>query len=419
MDELIQRSVQTDSNELRALEKASFSEDTIDDLIQRFEEAVHANEYDQEYWYARELQTLLAYGGWQKFSEGVIPRAIISCKNSGVDPDDHFIHVDKMVGIGSDAERTIGDIMLTRYACYLIAQNADARKKPVAFAQTYFAIQTRRQELEDQKSVDFDNLSEDQKRLYMRNQVTDFNKKLASAAKSKGVETDKDFAIFQSKGYQGLYGGRTVKEIRSYKQLPQKAKILDHMGSVELAANLFRITQTEQKLRNDSDIRTKAQANNTHYDVGKQVRDAMLQISGTLPEDLPVARDVKKLEQKKGKKVIASKSTPVIENKPINLRKELWKYTLLVMAKEPNGEISTTKAIEELPKYIVIPEESKAILEGRKDSKFSQLVRNLKSHKTSKTNFIYQGYAESIERGFRITQKGLEFVKSEFSDRIL
>ena len=340
-----------------------------------------------------------------------------------------------MIELGKGAVRSIEDIRLTRYACYLITQNGDAKKKPVAFGQTYFAIQTRRQELSDQAGAVAVPASEDEKRLFLRNQIKEHNIKLSSAAKDAGVVTPQEFAIFHSKGYQGLYG-RNVPEIRRYKGLPASADILDRMGSTELAANFFRVTQTEEKLRKDN-IRGLNNAYATHYAVGRQVRDAMLKISGIAPEDLAVADSIKSAERRikadqptplptleqaarqRPKHVALAPvidSSPVEDRRPVDLRQDLWKFALLVMALRPDGIISTADLIVELPNYIHVPDRSQETLTGRTDNKFSQIVRNLKSHKTTKTNFIYQGYAEDIKCGFRITAQGREFVKSYFAE---
>jgi hypothetical protein len=277
---------------------------------------------------------------------------------------------------------------------------------------------------------DFQSLTEDEKRLYLRDQVASSNKKLADAARGSGVVTSEDFSIFQSHGYRGMYDGRSVKDIKTYKGLPQKAAILDHMGSAELAANLFRITQTEEKLIKER-VPNKFAANMAHYEVGKKVRQAMIEISGIPPERLPVAPDVKKLQRQKAKNQLpppiivydtpnSGTALPAtdVESSPgkqIDLRRDLWKYALLVIATRPSGEMSTSDLLHELPEYIQIPPEASEGLAGRLDTKFSQLVRNLKSHKTTKTNFIYQGFAEDIAGGFRITAKGRDFVQSYFS----
>lgn len=202
-----------------------------------------------------------------------------------------------MVSIGSNAEREITDFRLSRYACYLIAQNGDARKKPISFAQTYFAIQTRRAEIADQGEQDYVPLSEDQKRVLLRNEIKEHNKHLASAAKGAGVVRPLDFAIFQTYGYKGLYGGLDRQGIQRRKGLKGRDQILDHMGSAELAANLFRATQTEEKLRREN-VRGKEAANSTHFEVGRRVRQAIHEIGGTMPENLPAAENISKVARK-------------------------------------------------------------------------------------------------------------------------
>lgn len=405
---------------------------SLEKLIAAFEDAAQHDEKGNEFWFARDLQKLLEYDRWENF-EATITRAQTACRVSGQTISDHFRDVTKMVELGSGAHRPIEDIRLDRYACYLITQNGDARKRPVAFGQTYFAIQTRRQELADQSGAAVP-LSEDEKRVFLRNQIKEHNVKLSSAAKDAGVITPKEFAIFHSQGYLGQYR-RTVADIRAYKGLPKGAEILDHMGSTELAANFFRVTQTEEKLRKDK-IRGAKRAYETHYAVGREVREAMLKISGIAPEDLPAVDSIKHAERRlKGdpspkiapkNPVAVSAATPAVpepppmpaseDRRPVDLRTDLWKFALLVMATRPDGVISTSDMISELPKFIHVPEGSQAILAGRNDNKFSQIVRNLKSHKTSKSNFIFLGYAEDVPNGFKITQKGREFVKAYFSD---
>lgn len=425
-DEAMQRIAQTNPNEVTALEASSAPEATIDDLIDRFEAAGRDDGKGDKYWLGRDLAALLEYDKWERF-EGVIRKAQAACANFGQPVEEHFREVFPTSGKNPEGGRPSRNYELTRYASYLVTQNADARKKPVAFGQTYFAIQTRRQELADQNGVDFDTLSENQKRLYLRNQVVAENKRLASAARASGVVTGQDFGKFQNRGYQGLYGGRGADEIKDYKSLPRKANILDHMGSTELAANLFRITQTEEKLRSKN-IFGKEQACDAHYEVGQKVRQTMRELSGIMPEDLPVAEDVKKIAAQERKQqrmraipaqtrieqpLAAPKASDPVE---IDLGKDLWKYALLIMSVQPNGEISTTDLIEAIPDYVKLSDDHLATNESRKDSKFSQIVRNLKSHKTSKSNFIYQGYAEDIRGGFSITEKGMEFVWSYFKD---
>lgn len=251
---------------------------------QTFESIKHINEYGEEYWLARELQPVLEYAQWRRFADA-IERAKLACKNSGYEVDDHFADVGKMVDIGSGAEREIDDVMLSRYACYLIVMNGDPRKEVIAVGQTYFAVKARQQELID----NYEELTEDQKRLAIRNEMIAHNKSLAEAAQMAGVVDPQDYAIFQNKGYQGLYGGLGAKEIHARKGLKKSQKILDHMGSTELAANLFRATQIDEKLRREN-IQGKQEAYDTHYEVGKKVRQTIMELGGTMPEDLPTPK---------------------------------------------------------------------------------------------------------------------------------
>lgn len=265
-----------------------------------FEKIKHFNEIGQEYWSARELFSVLEYIKWDKFLN-VITKAKEACKNSGQVIEDHFPRVEKMVELGSGAKKDVGDIQLTRYACYLIIQNADPRKEIIALGQTYFAIQTRRAELIEEA---FERLeTEEEKRLFLRKEMAAHNKQLADAAKEAGVIQPWEYAVFQNHGYMGLYNGMGAKEIHSKKGLKKSENILDHMGSTELAANLFRATQTEEKLKREK-IRGKQKANQTHYEVGKKVRQTIKELGGTMPEDLPVEGNIKKIETKKQKKII-------------------------------------------------------------------------------------------------------------------
>jgi DNA-damage-inducible protein D len=257
-----------------------------------FERIRCVNAYGAEYWSARDLAQVLGYAHWQKFRH-VIEKAETACANSGQDVADHFIHLDKMVPIGSGAQRRIEDFQLSRYACYLIVQNADPAKEIVALGQTYFAVQTRRAELADELAE----LTEDQKRLYLRGQVSQHNVKLAAAARDAGVIEARDFAIFQDHGYMGLYGGLRARDIAARKGLEPKQHILDHMGSEELAANLFRATQTEAKLRREH-IMGKEAANRTHFEVGRKVRQTIAELGGTMPEHLPTpAKSIQQLQR--------------------------------------------------------------------------------------------------------------------------
>ena len=264
---------------------------------QTFEDIKHINEDGQEFWYARELQHVLEYAQWRYMKE-TVERAKLACENSGLNPDDHFAEVRKMVPIGSGAERAVEDYMLSRFACYLVVMNGDPRKEVIAVGQAYFAVKTRQQELIEK----YEEMSEDQKRLAIRNEMKRHNIALADAAHDAGVIEQKDYAIFQNKGYQGLYGGLGVKEIHARKGLKKSQKILDHMGSTELAANLFRATQTEEKLRREN-IQGKAAANQAHYDVGRKVRQTIQELGGTMPEDLPTPeKSVQQIEREAERK---------------------------------------------------------------------------------------------------------------------
>lgn len=260
-----------------------------------FEGIRQIDEEGDEFWYARQLAKVLEYSEYRHFLP-VIERAKEASRNSGYAPEDHFEDVLEMVEIGSGAKRQLANILLSRYACYLIVQNGDSSKPVIANGQTYFAMQTRRQELADDQK--FQQLQEDEKRLLLRNEVAVHNKQLVKTAQQAGVESTLDFAIFQNHGYKGLYGGLDAKGIHKHKGLKKSHKILDHMGSTELAANLFRATQTEEKLRRES-IRGKSKANTAHYEVGAKVRQTIQELGGTMPEELPIPeKGIKQLQGK-------------------------------------------------------------------------------------------------------------------------
>jgi DNA-damage-inducible protein D len=270
-----------------------------------FEQIKKIDQDGNEFWSARDLSKVLEYTDFRNFS-GVINKAKESCENSGQPVENHFVDFNEMVSIGSGAKREIESVKLSRYACYLIVQNADPGKEVVALGQTYFAVQTRLQEIQQMEA--YNQLKgEDEKRLFLRREMAEHNKQLADAAKCAGVIDPIDYAIFQNFGYKGLYGGLDQKGIHAKKQLKKSQKILDHMGSTELAANLFRATQTEDKLRKD-EIKGKQKANKTHYEIGKKVRQTIEEIGGTMPEDLPVAESIKKLEKKDEAKQLGDKS---------------------------------------------------------------------------------------------------------------
>lgn len=273
------------------------TETVFDTFITRLEANINTDENGVEFWYARELQKILEYGEWRNF-ERIIDKAKTACEHTGKSVNDYFVDVNKIVETGV-ATKEIDDYKLTRYACYLIAQNADARKKIVAFAQTYFAVQTRRQEIED---GNIRNLSENERRIHLRLEIKEHNKSLASTAKSFGVIEPLDYASFQNAGYKGLYAGKTKSDIAKRKGIAKNDDILDHMGSVELAANWFRVTQTEEQLKKDN-IHGKQNANNTHFEVGKRVRDTMV----NKPENLETPQKSIKQIEKENKKSLKPK----------------------------------------------------------------------------------------------------------------
>lgn len=263
----------------------------------RFEDIKHVHEDGSEYWSARELAPVLEYTQWKNFHK-VIQRAMVACENSGHSVPDDFAEVSKIVKAGATSKPKL-DYELSRYACYLIVQNGDPRKEVIALGQTYFAIQTYRQELADR----FNQLDEDRRRLVVRGDVRQWNQLLAETAHDAGVITSEEFAIFQNAGYMGLYGGLDVEDIHRKKELEVNQKILDYMGSTELIANLFRISQTEEKLRKDS-IKGARNAAATHYSVGHEVRTAIEKIGGTMPEDLPTPeKSIQQIEKEQIEKL--------------------------------------------------------------------------------------------------------------------
>lgn len=266
-----------------------------------FEQIKRTNDAGVEFWSSRDFSTVLGYGNYRNF-EAVVEKAKLACFNSGYRIEDHFVDVNEMIEIGKGGQRPIAVVLLSRYACYLTIQNADPRKEIVAQGQTYFALQTRRQELDDEQV-------EEDRRLLLREEMRLHNVQLADAAKGAGVVKPIDYAVFQNHGYMGLYGGLKQGDIHQKKGLKKSQKILDHMGSTELAANLFRATQTEEKLRRDK-VQGKQAANQTHHEVGAKVRQTIEELGGTMPENLPVAENIKKIETKQRKKLGKSTKPP-------------------------------------------------------------------------------------------------------------
>ena len=259
-----------------------------------FERIKRVNEAGNEFWSSRDFSQVLGYADYRNFIQ-VIDKARLACFNSGQRIDDHFVDITEMIEIGKGGQRTVQTTLMSRYACYLAVQNADPGKEIVALGQTYFAIQTRRQELSDEHL-------EAERRLLLRDELKKHNTQLAEAAKDCGVVEPRDYAIFQNHGYQGLYGGMTAQDIHRHRGLKKSQQILDHMGSTELAANLFRATQAEEKLRRDK-VKGKQKANQTHYEVGRKVRKTIEELGGTMPENLQQAESIKKLESKNRKRL--------------------------------------------------------------------------------------------------------------------
>ncbi|MCL2496777.1 MAG: DNA damage-inducible protein D [Clostridiales bacterium] len=273
-----------------------------------FEEIKQTDENGNEFWYARDLSVVLQYTQWRNFHK-VIDRAMLACQNSGFAVGDHFAEVSKTIQMPKTAEKQVIEYKLTRYACYLVVQNGDPRKEIIALGQTYFAIQTRRQELADT----FNQLDENNKRLVVRGNIKQWNQLLAEAAHKAGVITDEEFAIFQNAGYMGLYGGLTVADIHRRKGLQKNEKILDFMGSTELIANLFRISQTEEKLKIDQ-ASTAVEANEIHYQIAEKIRKAMIDMGTTLPENLPTPdKSIQIIEREEIKKLRNSKTKLMLD----------------------------------------------------------------------------------------------------------
>lgn len=265
-----------------------------------FERIRRIDEDGNEFWSARDMAKVLEYSEYRHFIP-VIEKAKEACRNSGQNFMDHFEDYLDMIEIGKGGKRPVDSVKLSRYACYLIIQNADPSKEIVANGQTYFAVQTRIAEIKQMDEYNYLS-TEDEKRLFLRNELAKHNVQLASAAKNAGVLDSRDYAIFQNYGYKGLYGGLDAKAIHTYKALKKSQKILDHMGSTELAANLFRATQTEDKLRREQ-VQGKQKANQTHYQVGAKVRQTIKELGGAMPEDLPTVESIKSIEKKEQKKL--------------------------------------------------------------------------------------------------------------------
>lgn len=275
-------------------------EEIMNSHLSIFERIRRIDENGTEFWTSRDMSKVLEYSEYRHFLP-VIEKAKEASKNSNQEVSDHFEDILEMIELGKGAKRQIDSVKLSRYACYLIVQNADPSKEVVANGQTYFAVQTRIAEIKQMEEYSQLN-TENEKRLFLRNELARHNIQLADAAKNAGVIEPIDYAIFQNHGYIGLYGGLGAKEIHAKKGLKKSQKILDHMGSTELAANLFRATQTEEKLRREN-IKGKNKANKTHYEVGAKVRKTIEELGGTMPENLPTEESIKKIETQEKKRL--------------------------------------------------------------------------------------------------------------------
>ena len=275
-----------------------------------FDTIRHEDDTGGEFWSARELAPVLGYRRWEQFPS-VIAKAQEACEGSGYAPSDHFREVSKMIPTGKGAHRSVQDWHLSRYACYLVVMNGDPQKPIIAAGQTYFAVQSRRQELADEAALA--GLSEAQRRLFVREQLRAHNKQLAEAANAAGVITPRDFALFQDHGYRGLYAGETARLIAERKGV-KPGQILEYMGSTELAANLFRATQTEEKLQREA-ISDKDLANRTYHDVGAAVRRTIAELGGTMPEDLPTPeQSIKQLQSAEQKRLEAERQPSLFDS---------------------------------------------------------------------------------------------------------
>ena len=336
-------------------------------------ESLKQEENGCEFWSARKLSKVLEYLEYRNFLP-VIKKARDACKNSGYNVSDHFVDIHEMVEIGSKTKRKISDIKLSRYACYLIVQNGDPEKPVVANGQTYFALQTRRQELAKDRA--FQDLEEDEKRLFLRNELRTHNKILAETAHRARVNTPLDFAIFQDHGYKGLYGGLSENDIHKRKRLAKGQKILDYLGSTETAANYFRVTQTEEKLRRDK-IQGKIKANQTHRQVGEKVRQTIKELGGTMPEKLPVVtKGIKQIEKELNKQSIENDEIPSILEARLQPSSET-KVSQLASQSVTGNLSSFSGVFQTIPLSDIEKDQIQTLLHHYRDSKKQQIANDL------------------------------------------
>lgn len=336
-------------------------------------ESLKQEENGCEFWSARSLAKILEYSNYRNFLP-VIEKAKEACKNSGYNVSDHIAHMRNMIDIGKGGKRKVSDMKLSRYACYLIVQNGDPEKPVVANGQTYFAMQTRRQELARDRA--FQDLEEDEKRLFLRNELRTHNKILAKTAHRAGVKTSLDFAIFQDHGYRGLYGGLSENDIHKRKRLEKGQKILDYMGSTETAANYFRVTQTEEKLRRDK-IQGKTKANQTHRHVGEKVRQTIKELGGTMPEKLPVVtKGIEQIKKELNKPSIQNDEMPSI----LETRLKTSSNTKVsqLASQSVTGNLSSFSGVfQTIPLSEIEKDQIQNLLHHYRDSKKQQIAKDL------------------------------------------
>lgn len=371
-----------------------------------------------EYWNAKDLKELFGYKKWENFFK-VINKGAEACKNSEVDTLKHFQFVTKTIGIGSSSKESIIDVHLTRYACYLVAQNGDPRKSEISFAQTYFAEQTRRFELILERI-------EINERLGAREKLKETENLLSKVVHERGFKGS-DFGLMRSKGDEALFNGLSTMQMKKKLGVPDKRSLADYLDTVLLKGKDFAASMTTHNIE-VHEISGVKKITNEHVINNEAVRNTLVG-RNIIPENLPAKEDIKKIERRiKADEKLLTKIKPnnikeSYVNKEskeyeINISKDLWKIALLIMISKPAGIIYTTELIEEIPNYIIIPEKYQQISESKKEPKYIQVIRNLKSNRKNKSNFINQGYVTDIKGGYQITKKGLDFVKKEFKDFI-
>ena len=406
---------------LKKINKQAFAKE----LFNSFEAARNEHE-GVEYWFARDLQLILGYAKWDKFLD-VIDRAKQVCSNSGYRTEHHFLQAGKMRETDNGVRKEIKDMVLTRYACYLTAQCGDPRKMETAFAHTYFAEQTRRFELIVQQMEQYE-------RLDAREKLKVTEQRLNGIVNQRGF-TDKDFGFMRSEGDKALFGGITTREMKEQLGIPDNRPLADFTDTVIIKGKDFAAAMTAFNVEQNN-LYGVERITNEHVVNNETVRRALLERS-IIPEKLPAREDIRKVERKirSQEKKLATIKTGKLEVahldavqetagekeyvlRTINISKDLWKIALLIMATKPAGIITTAELIRDIPDYIVVPAKYKEGTESDEDPRYIQVIKNLKSNKRNRKNFIHQGYVTEIRGGYQITQKGLDFVRQEFRDYV-